>query len=129
MSSFMEDDDIEQALFGSLAYQYYVGEPRRREGKWVRKRDGFWMRGTQPQGTRVSAVLAGTDLMPWRPARQLPRLWLNPWATRPLTVTDHFPTATVNDHGLVVSAETDVEAHVVLNLPKNWPGPESPFTT
>ncbi len=123
MSSFMEDDDIEQALFGSLAYQYYVGEPRRHEGQWVRQRDGFWMRGTKPQGTRVSAVLAGTGLMPWRPARQLPRLWLNPWATKPLTVTDPFPTATANDLGLAVSTDTNVEAHLVLGLPKDWPGP------
>lgn len=127
MSSFMEDGDIEQALFGSLAYQYYVGEPRRREGQWVRQRDGFWMRGTQPRGTRVSAVLAGTDLMPWCPARQLPRLWLNPWATQPLIVTDPFPTATVNNHGRVVSTDTNVEAHVILGLPKGWPDPRSPF--
>jgi hypothetical protein len=126
MSSFMGDDDMEQALFGSLACRYYVNEPSRKV-HWVRLRDGFWMRGSQPRGTRVSAVLAGTDLMPRRSACRLPRLWLNPWGTRPLTVTDPFPTATANDRGLVVSAETDFEAHVVLGLPKDWPGPESPF--
>jgi hypothetical protein len=120
MSSFMEDNDIEQALFGSLAYQYYVNDPSR-EGKWVRQRDGFWMRGTQPRGTRVSAVLAATGLTPWRPAYRLPRLWLNPWATKPLTVIDPFPTATANDHGLVISTDTNIEAHIILGLPKNWP--------
>lgn len=127
MSSFMEDRDMEQALFGSLAVQYYVNDPGR-EVKWVRQRDGFWMRGTQPRGTRVSAVLAGTGLMPWCPARGLPRLWLNPWATKPLIVTDPFPTAIVNDRGLMVSTETNVEAHVVLGLPQDWPGPEPPFS-
>lgn len=126
MSSFMEEEDIEQAVFGSLAYQYYVNEPSR-EGQWVRQRDGFWMRGTQPRGTRVSAVLAATGLMPWSPARQIPRLWLNPWATKPLTVTDPFPTTTIDNRGQVASTETNAEAHVILGLSKDWPGPEPPF--
>jgi hypothetical protein len=127
MSSFMDNDGMEQALFGSLAYRYYINEPNR-EGQWVRQRDGFWTRGAQPRGTRVSAVLAGTGLMPWSPAHQLPRLWLNPWATQPLIATDPFPTATVDHHSLVNFADTDVEAHMVLGLPKEWPGPERPFT-
>lgn len=56
---------MEQALFGSLAYQYYVDEPSC-EGQCVCLRDGFWIRGAQPRRTRVSAVFAGADLMPWR---------------------------------------------------------------
>lgn len=127
MSSFVEDDALDQALFGSVAYQYYVNEPSR-QGKWIRQRDGFWVRGTRPKGTRVSAVLAGMGVMPWCLTRQLPRLWLNPWASRPLIVTEPFPTATVNHRGLVVSADTGVGAHVVLGLPKEWPGPEQSFT-
>lgn len=126
MSSFMADEDIEQALLGSLAVQYWVNDPTR-EARWIRQRDGFWMQGNRPRGTRVSAVLVGKTFFPWSCTRELPRLWLNPWAKHPLPTTGPFPTATADERPVLTFEATDVEAFEILGLPEGWPGPESAF--
>lgn len=125
-SSFMSDEDIEQALMGSVSVQYWVNDPSR-EARWVRQRDGFWMRGTRPRGTRVSGALVGKSLFPWNCTHELPRLWLNPWATLPLHVTAPFPTTSVDARSVFTHWGSDVRASDVLGLPEGWPGPEGLF--
>jgi hypothetical protein len=57
----------------------------------------------------------------------MPRLWLNPWATRPLDVEVPFPKATVEADRLSFTDEADAP-HNVLALPSDWPGdPNSRF--
>ena len=125
-SSFMDDEDIAQALFGSETVQYRVNDPAF-EPRTIRQRDGFWMPGTRPRGTRVSAVLVGKSLMPWTCARELPRVWVNPWATHPLTGTEPFAATWADDQPAFTSQEASAKAFEVLGLPENWPGPEPPF--
>jgi hypothetical protein len=125
-SSFMADEDIAQALFGSEAVQYRVNDPTF-EPRTVRQRDGFLMPGHRPRGTRVSAVLVGKSLFPWTCARELPHLWLNPWAVHPLIRTDPFSTTTADERPTFTTKHTDAKAFEVLGLPEQWPGPEPPF--
>jgi hypothetical protein len=120
MSPFLDDLDIEQALFGSEAVVIDSGQ-------LVRKPDGFW-RGTRGASAKdVSAVLVGTAIRPPFVTRGWPRLWLNPWASRPLEVELPFPRAAVKAEGLAFTDETR-SANEVLGLPSDWPGdPESRF--
>jgi hypothetical protein len=122
----MDDESIAEALFGSEAVQVRVDDPTS-EPKTIRKRDGFWMPGMRPRGTRVSAVLVGKSLLPWTCTRELPRLWLNPWATHPLVRTDPFPATTADERPAFTSHDPSVKAFEVLGLPEEWPGPEPPF--
>ncbi|SMD27185.1 hypothetical protein [Kibdelosporangium aridum] len=126
MSSFMDNEDVENALFGNVVYRYSINQPE--DGRWVRNRDGLWMRGAQPLATRVSGVLMGTGIFPWNHTHELPRLWTNPWATRSLPGTEPFPTATSDDTGTITYADTPTAGHDVFDLPEDWPGPERSFT-
>jgi hypothetical protein len=67
-----DNEDIEQALLGSLAVRVNPTAPT--AGRMVRLRNGFWMPGRRPRGTRVSAVLTGTNVMPWTAASTWPRI-------------------------------------------------------
>jgi hypothetical protein len=125
MSPFMDNEDVENALFGNIVYRYSVNEPG--DGRWVRNRDGLWMRGTQPRATRVSGVLMGTGVFPWNHTHELPRLWTNPWAAWPLHATEPFPTATSDDTGTVTYTDTPTAARDIFGLPEDWPGPERSF--
>ena len=58
------------------------------------------MKGAQARGTRVSAVITGTSLMPWNVATIWPRLWPNPWAAHPLSAKLSFPTAMADEQGV-----------------------------
>jgi hypothetical protein len=114
MSTFLDDLDVEQALFGSEAVVIDSGQ-------LVRKPDGFW-RGTRGASARdVSAALVGTAIHPPFVTTRWPRLWLNPWATRPLDVEVPFPKATVEAERLSFTDETH-PPHEVLALPSDWPG-------
>lgn len=94
----MDNEDIEGALLGRIAMQIDPDDPSA-EGTWIRQRNGFWMKGAQARGTRVSAVITGTSLMPWNVATTWPRLWPNPWAARPLSVELFFPIAAADEKG------------------------------
>ncbi len=83
----VDDLDVEQALFGPEVVSIPVG-PDGPVGDPRLQRDpqGFWQRGERKQATRVSAVLSAIALHAWSADVVPPRLWLNPWATRPLDV-------------------------------------------
>lgn len=125
MSGFMDDEDIEQALLGRVAYQFSPDDFQ--QGRWIRQRNGFWMRGNEPRSTRVSAVITGTNLMPWTLASVWPRLWPNPWAQRPLEVDLPFPKGIADQQGVVAYVDVDEAPHESFGLPADWPGPEAPF--
>lgn len=125
VSGMVDDEDIEQALLGGIAWQFNPSAPDR--GRWVRQRNGFWVQGGRARGTRISAVLTGTGLMPYNAASVWPRLWRNPWATRPLDAEFPFPTAAVDESGLVTYGDAKGTPARLLGLAEDWPGPERPF--
>jgi hypothetical protein len=121
----VDHEDIESALLGSIAYPVL---PERGLGPPFRQRDGFWIRGNEPRGTRVSAVLTGNNLLAENAARTWPRLWPNPWAARPLSADLPFPRGVANQQGGVHYEEVPDTPHSILGLPHDWPGPEKPFS-
>jgi hypothetical protein len=122
----VDNEDIEQALFGRIAYQFDPDNPDA-DGTWIRQRNGFWVKGSRVRGTRVSAVLTATSLMPWNVAKTWPRLWPNPWAVRPLSIELPFPTATATEGGAVSYQDRDDAPAGIFGLPSDWPGPEDRF--
>jgi hypothetical protein len=122
MSAFLDEEDVSQVLFGTDALVIDTGE-------LIRRSDGLWCSTDGPSAKGVSAVLVGTAINPWSITHGWPRLWLNPWATRPLK-PDHFPfpQAYVEDERLVLTDETR-SASDVLGLKPEWPGdPKSRFS-
>lgn len=122
----VDNEDIEGALLGRVAWRFNPEDPEA-EGEWIRQRNGFWMKGAQARGTRVSAVLTGRSLMPWSVATTWPRLWPNPWAARPLSTTLPFPTAVAEERGAVTYEDRDGSPAEIFGLPDDWPGPEDRF--
>jgi hypothetical protein len=117
------DGDVEAALFGRMTVNFA------RAGQQIfywgahRKSDGLW---TAERGTRVSAVLAATEFKPWTIARVVPRLWTNPWAARPLTVTMQWAaraSPTETESPLIV--EPIRPPREVLGLAADWPPGEA----
>ncbi|ORB87509.1 hypothetical protein B1987_13675 [Mycobacterium kansasii] len=119
-SGFLEHDDVAAALFGREAIEYYQGQ--RGSVKSFRRRDGYWRQGPPKRGSRVSAVLDGENIYPWRASAQLPKLWVNPWAEKPLTATLPSVTFTANDSGEVHQTETGISPEAVFGLGADWPG-------
>lgn len=122
----VDNEDIEGALLGRTAWRFDPDNPGA-EGEWMRQRNGFWMKGARARGTRVSAVITGTSLMPWNVATTWPRLWPNPWAARPLSIELPFPIATADENGAVGYEDRDEDPFEIFGLPSDWPGPENRF--
>ncbi len=123
-SSFMETLDIEQALFGSEAFQLPWGgggEPR-----LIRQRNGLWTRRDGPQNQRVSAVMTAVGLHHANAADVIPHLWINPWANRPLNEGWPFPSATASDRGEISYSGAQPDMRGLLGVGTDWPGAE-PF--
>jgi hypothetical protein len=126
---YTDQEDLLDALFGTVSYRVSVkndGELRSIDP--VRQRDGPWFAHAGPSNTRVSAVMKAINLQPSFVARGTPRLWHNPWASRPLTdslvwrATRVDPVAgSIDDHPAAMRPGD------LLGLPTDWPGPEDPF--
>jgi hypothetical protein len=123
-SAFMDDEDVAQALLGTEAYQFHPDDPE--GGRMVRQPNGFWFFGNQPTNQRVSAALVAAQLHPWNFLRQVPRLWLNPWADFPLRADLGFPTARASDQGLVSLEDGTLDMPEFFGLDPDWP-PGEPF--
>lgn len=122
-STFLEDRDVEQILFGSHALALGSGAG---EGQLVRQPDGLWVERHAQPGQRMSALLVGMSIFQQNCAQTWPRLWVNPWAARPLEIRHPFPTArVVND--VVEFEDAAKPPYEVLGLPTDWPGPDPPF--
>lgn len=124
LSSFADDDDVEEALFGSRAIQVSVTDPLTTTP--VRQPDGLWQGSGGPSARHVSAVLHGSNILPQTCVGQLPRLWHHPWAAHPLTLDLPFAASRVEADRLVAH-DARSDAATVLGLPAAWPGPEDPF--
>jgi len=126
LTSPVDNEDIEGALLGRVAWRFDPVDPSA-DGEWIRQRNGFWMTGGRPRGTRVSAVITATGLMPWNVATNWPRLWPNPWATNPFAVLLPLPAAHVEKTGAVTYTNAVDSPSTVFGLPGDWPGPEKRF--
>lgn len=89
----------------------------------VRNTDGYWHPGPPPRGANISAVLYGEHIRSSRVVAELPTLWLNPWAHKPIKDRLPFETHTARDTGEVFhAAEATISPESVFNLPSDWPG-------
>jgi hypothetical protein len=121
-STFGLEDEVEQALFGSIAVRVPIGAGPS-AADLIRQQDGFWFRDGRPLATRVSAVLAGPALGPWTVGRDWPRLWLNPWAAQPLDVDLPVPQRVADTAGHVAYHEARGTPAALFGFPAGWPGP------
>jgi hypothetical protein len=127
--TFVEDMDIEWALYGPEVIRVPVSSTGPGHDAYAdRDPDGLWQRGSVSRATRVSAVLSGIRLMPWSVARTPLRLWLNPWAARPLDVDLPFERviANVKENRLQVMSASKAP-HEMLGISEDWPGEGLPF--
>lgn len=117
-----DDEDVLQALYGSEVYSFDLENPN--SGELGRKPDGLWQRGAQTAYTRVSGVLAATQLNLHLVGREWPRLWLNPWATFPLDASSYpWPTGTGDlSRNQIERMETSVDPGKFFDLRSGWPG-------
>jgi hypothetical protein len=119
-SGFFDQNEVAEALFGSEVFEYTPGQNAL--VKTVRRRDGYWRQGPPRRGARVSAILDGENVYPWRVSDHLPKLWINPWAEKPVTAFLPFATFTAHDTGEVYQRESGTSAEAVLGLSADWPG-------
>jgi hypothetical protein len=125
-SGFVDTEDVFSALFGSEVVVFTSREPHL--ARLDRRPDGFWRSGRGFRGTRVSGVLLGDAIMPWTVATALPRLWLHPAASHPLSGRCGLPTASIGPEGRLVLSDGDRTGADVFGLQPNWPGPDPPFS-
>jgi hypothetical protein len=91
-----DDDDVVDALFGTEAEIFQETENGIAHVGSRRQPDGAWMGPTGPTNTRNSAVLLIKGAHPWNVPQVQQRLYLNPYAQRPLgAVLDQLPRAEV----------------------------------
>lgn len=126
---YTDEEDVVDALFGTVTYMVPVAPRHPGHALAVRRRDGSWMAHGGPSNTRVSAVLTAINLMPWVLARTVPRLWINPWAVRPLTDRLAWRATRVDVGSGTLNDEPALRTPAdLLDLPADWPGPEEPFS-
>ena len=116
---FIDDDEVDRALFGAASVLFHPGdEPR--FTRLPRARNGYW-RADPPAGTRVSAVMLGSNIQPYAVAQDMPRMWINPWAPVPVTETYGLATNVLLDSDEVRRTQGTAVASDVFGLPPNWP--------
>jgi hypothetical protein len=117
-TTFATPREVEDALFGSAAIQRDS-----QSANMIRMANGYWHPGPPLRGTSISAVMFGEHLHTSRVTAELPTLWLNPWASRPLTERLPFVTHTAHDTGEVfLAAATSASPDAVFGLAPDWPG-------
>jgi hypothetical protein len=123
VNGFVENNDVEGALFGSLAVRVHIATGAT---VYTRNRDGVWVGERGASGRRISAVLIGVSIIPGTIASAWPRLWYHFDPRYALGAELPFSTAhVVGEHvEFEDAAQTPSE---VLGLRADWPGPEPPF--
>ena len=120
-SGFAEDREVNEALLGTEVAQHTPGQ--RDSVQVVRQRDGYWRQGPPKRGARVSAVLVGHNIYPWRITADTPKLWINPWADNPMTDSPPLETYTARNTGEVHQTRTaSVTPAAIFSLDPGWPG-------
>ena len=118
-TAFIDDDEIDAALFGSGSMLYNPGG----EEKYVpigRLRNGYWCADPRA-GTRVSAVLMVRNIDPYGAAKDTPRMWINRWAPMPISETYGLATNNLRDDGQVLRTDGNLVIHELFDLPSDWP--------
>jgi hypothetical protein len=119
-----DEDEPFEALFGSTAVAYWQGvQPPVIHA--FRRENGYWRRDP-PTGTRVSAVLVGHNISPYRSATGVPRMLTNPWSRLPISETDALTTTTATDDGQRVNTEGTLAIDALFGLPSDWPLVDKP---
>lgn len=115
----IDEIDIRDALFGDEVLQISMTDPPN-AGTMTRKPNGAWMGPQGPRNTRVSAVLLGLGVEPWRMAMAPLVLCHNPWAQRrvegPLTALPEYK-STDEEY----RKKEGVHPRSVFDLPIDWP--------
>lgn len=119
-SGFTEEREMTEALFGTEAVEHSPGQ--RDSVRAVRQRDGYWRQGPPKRGSRVSAVLLGQNIYPWRITADAPRLWVNPWADRPMVDSPPLTAFTAHDTGEVYQVRSGLTPDTIFGLAPEWPG-------
>jgi hypothetical protein len=90
--------------------------------------DGCWYAKGQPVSRDIAAVIAVWNLMPTRVLSAIPTVFLNPWASRPLTTPMPWPTVEF-DPAKRRSTETKptVSLAQLLSVPEEFDGRARPF--
>ncbi|KLO33708.1 hemin-binding protein [Mycobacterium haemophilum] len=114
------EDEMTNALYGSLGMTVVVNESDLSSGEWSRQQDGYWRPAPDIRGSRISAVLFAEALSPSRPFSALPRIWMNPWAKAPLESLPPFAAFVVEDDQLV-SREATTMPKDLFGYPSQWP--------
>jgi hypothetical protein len=120
-SSFIDERDVTNALFGSIAVRYYQGGRDMPPPRLVRLSDGYWRPCDSTRGSRVAGVLFSDHLLkPWNPTSALPLLWLNPSSSTPLPNLLPFGTRSISGSGELTARTPSRSAAEVLGI--DWDG-------
>ena len=114
------DEPLDRPLITAITSWSSIDEPEVRETLFGHK-DGYWRPGSDPRGTRMSAVLFGETMRAWSLTDRLPELWLNPWATNPLHQTEPFAAVTTDDGVNLVRTPASMTAAELFDLSPQWP--------
>ncbi len=123
MSEMSSPETVPRALFGGRL-PLADGSHDLAGGLEALEESALWGRHSTAR-RRVSAVLE-VDSFRFNyssVSRTLPRLWLNPWADRPLAIDLPFPRSSVStDFGRLDNRPALISAQSLLDLPSDWPG-------
>lgn len=120
----LDEYELREALFGSI--KRAVPRDHLDAAHFVHTPDGYWRSGTDPRGSRISAVLFGDAMRAWLVATKLPELWINPWAVNPMPSLPPLATVAIGDDGKLARTDASTTATSVFGLPPNWPNCDSP---
>jgi hypothetical protein len=90
--------------------------------------DGCWYAQGQPVNRDIAAVIVVWNLMPTRVLGPIPRVFLNPWATNPLTANLPWPTVEFNPaDGSSTETTAEVPLAQLLGISEEFDGRGNPF--
>lgn len=119
LSTYACEDDAVDALFGTEV----VSVRQTTEGfedRIARDMDGVWFGPQGPVHTRVSGVLFTERLGPWSLGQRRARLFVNPWARRPLAASPlAIDVREVREERLHRTVGSSIAE--ILELPTGWP--------
>lgn len=124
IDDWLNKDDVDYIIDGLLG-QLSSNTILRPDGSlmaWEKRAGGAWFGSREPQNTRVSAALMTLRLSPWEVATQPPKMFHNPWATRPLPICLWpLPHWIINLNKSCPQCLTGKSTAEVLGLPAWWP--------
>lgn len=113
------EDQANDALFGSEMYQSYRDANGKLCERVVRDTNGVWLGPTGPRKRGVSAVISTERLTAWSLSQRRARVFLNPWATHPITSPLPLEIRRIQQDRLVADQGQSIQE--LLNIPQDWP--------